>query len=86
MNFNCGADYVFSKGKLPAEITSANPEKVACLDGDGDRVIYFKRADSKPYIISCDKIYSFLMMYIVEKLELLGIKSAVPLALVNTAY
>ena len=59
---------------------------MACLDGDGDRIIYFKRTDRAPYVINGDKLYAFLMMYIVEKLELLGIKSAVPVALVNTAY
>ena len=42
--------------------------------------------DKAPLTISCDKIFAFLMMYIVEKLELLGVKSAIPLALINTAY
>lgn len=86
LNHNCGADYVNGKVRLPTEISSAHPEKVACLDGDGDRLIYFKRMERAPIVINCDKLYTFLMVYIVEKLELLGVKSAVPLAMINTAY
>ena len=86
LNFNCGADFVNSKVKLPSEMNSACPEKAACLDGDGDRLIYFKRTEKKPLVINCDKLYAFLMMYIMEKLEMMGINSVVPVALVNTAY
>ena len=75
-----------TKSRLPTEINDAMSEKCACLDGDGDRLIYFKRAGKKPMVINMDKIFAFLMMYIVEKLELLGVKEAVPLALINTAY
>lgn len=59
---------------------------MASFDGDADRIVYFHRAQSKPILITGDKIYCFLMMYIVEKLETLGIDKQVNHCLVNTAY
>ena len=46
--------------------------KVACFDGDADRLIYFKNA-GKPIIIDGDKQFSLLMLYIVELLQALGL-------------
>ena len=44
---------------------------MACFDGDGDRLIYFKRFEKYPMIITGDKIWCLIMMYIMEKIELL---------------
>ena len=49
------------------------PYKAASLDGDADRLVYWKRTDGKPLVISGDKTYGLVMMYIVELLEHLGI-------------
>jgi phosphomannomutase len=59
---------------------------VASIDGDADRLIYFHRGQNRPINITGDKIFCFLMMYIVEKLELLGIEKQVNHCLINTAY
>ena len=45
-----------------------------------------KRTDKAPLVINGDKQFCLIMMYIVELIEVLGIKSAVPHALVNTPY
>ena len=71
---------------MPAEMIQNLPEKVACLDGDGDRLIYFKRTSQKPVIITGDKVFALIMMYIVDLIEQLGLKDSISHCLVQTAY
>ena len=50
-------------------MSDSSSEKCASLDGDGDRVVYYKRLNSKGLnLITMDKLYAFLMTYIDEKL------------------
>lgn len=70
---------------LPTQLTGTSAEKVACLDGDGDRLIYFKRTD-KPLIINGSKVFASIMTYIVELIETLGLKDSISTCLVTTAY
>lgn len=86
LNNECGADFVVNKQRMPTEVNSGSSTKVCCMDGDGDRCIYFHKGETKPVVISGDKIFCFLMMYIVEKLEMLGIRESVNHCLINTAY
>ena len=75
-----------NKKRLPTEVTVSAPEKGACLDGDGDRLVYFKRTDKRPLVIDGDKQWSLIMMWIVEKLEMLMLTDTVSHCLINTAY
>ena len=86
MNLLCGAEFLNNKNRFPSETPTVGTEKCVSLDGDGDRAIYFRRAAKGPIVINGDKQFCFLMMYIVEKLEVLGLKDSVPHCLVNTAY
>lgn len=49
-------------------------------------MIYYKRGDRKALIMDGDKIMALIMMYLVEKLELLGLVSKISHCLVHTAY
>ena len=71
---------------LPTELTSTSPAKVACLDGDGDRLIYLKRTDKGPIVINGSKVFALIMMYIVELIERLGLGDPISTCLVTTAY
>mmetsp|Transcript_22784 Transcript_22784/g.28207 ORF Transcript_22784/g.28207 Transcript_22784/m.28207 type:complete len:98 (-) Transcript_22784:781-1074(-) len=71
LNNECGAEYVLKTGRISYEGTTADPTKTACFDGDGDRLIYYKRGERKALVMTGDKIGSLIMMYIVEKLEML---------------
>ena len=62
-----------SNGRLPSEVAKHAPDKVACFDGDADRLCYVKRHEKAILVINGDKIFAFLMMYIVEKLEILQV-------------
>ena len=74
--------------KLPTGVAADDgaSAKVACFDGDADRLIYFRKVDGKPVVIDGDKQFSLLMMYVVEQLKALGIDDKVSHCLVNTAY
>ena len=41
LNEGCGAEWVHKEQTEPTEMTSAMPKRVACFDGDADRLIYF---------------------------------------------
>ena len=73
LNEGCGAEFVHKEVKFPSEVTQNSPEKVACFDGDADRLIYFGRIDDRPVVIDGDKQFSLLMMYVVKQLVALGI-------------
>ena len=58
LNEKCGAEYIHKDQIEPTEMTNTMPERVACFDGDADRLIYFKRgkdAKKTPDIIDGDK-------------------------------
>ena len=68
LNEGCGAEFVHKEMTEPNELTNDMPSKVACFDGDADRLIYFKRTGAKknPLIIDGDKQFAFIMMYVKE--------------------
>ena len=86
LNEECGAEYVLKTGRVSYEGTAADPTKTACLDGDGDRLIYYKRGERKALTMNGDKVFALIMMYIVEKLEVLQIISKVSHCLITTNY
>lgn len=49
-------------------------------------MIYYKRGDKKALVMNGDKIMAFIMMWIVEKLEILGILDKISHCLMHTAY
>ena len=66
LNEGCGAEFVHKDQVEPSEMTSQMPERVACFDGDADRLMYFKRGKNiaKPEIIDGDKQFTLIMAYI----------------------
>jgi len=55
LNENCGAEHVHKEVKNPTGVTESSPRKVACFDGDADRLIYFMNEGDKPVVIDGDK-------------------------------
>jgi phosphomannomutase len=47
-------------------MTSQMPERVACFDGDADRLMFFRRGkhSPKPEIIDGDKQFTLIMAYV----------------------
>ena len=59
----------------PFEYQPHMPDKVACMSGDADRLIYFKRTSGSkiPTIVDGDKNFCLLMLYIKTQLENIGL-------------
>ncbi|XP_041985319.1 phosphoacetylglucosamine mutase [Aricia agestis] len=86
LNLNCGADYVKVSQK-PATGFEAPPlQRVASLDGDGDRLVYYYLDQNENMkLLDGDRIATLLASYITELLAASG-ALGLRLGLVQTAY
>ncbi|KAI5645642.1 phosphoglucomutase/phosphomannomutase, alpha/beta/alpha domain I domain-containing protein [Phthorimaea operculella] len=86
LNLNCGADFVKVSQKPPVGVEHAPNQRVASLDGDGDRLVYYFLDDNnKMHLLDGDRIATLLASYITELLK----SCAAPdltMGLVQTAY
>ncbi|XP_045455505.1 phosphoacetylglucosamine mutase [Melitaea cinxia] len=85
LNLNCGADYVKVSQKPPVGVEHAPFQRVASLDGDGDRLVYYYLDDkNEMHLLDGDRIAILLASYITELLKVCG--THLRLGLVQTAY
>ena len=59
LNFECGSDYFYNFPKDSPNL----PDKIAHLDGDGDRLIYTLRFNEKRAILDGNYILGLLVKY-----------------------
>ena len=89
LNNSCGADFVKTSQKLPPSLSGVlQPGQRACsLDGDADRLIYYY-LDQRGifHMLDGDKIASLVAAFIVEQVELAGLKGQLEVGVVQTAY
>ncbi|CAG9569247.1 unnamed protein product [Danaus chrysippus] len=86
LNLNCGADYVKVSQSVPVGVEHVPYQRVASLDGDGDRIVYYYVDDDKKmHLLDGDRIATLLASYITELLNNCGANS-LKLGLVQTAY
>lgn len=90
LNDECGAEFVHKDQKLPLQYSEEKHigKKCASFDGDADRLIYFYQDtySKKLVIIDGDKQFAFIVMYIKDLLQKLGLLDKLSLVLVQTAY
>ena len=87
LNHECGAEFVQRNRLEPMELVQSMPGKVACLDGDGSRLLYLKRNNSRtPVIIEGDKQVALIMQYIKGLVERLDIEESISLFVAVTEY
>ncbi|XP_047525756.1 phosphoacetylglucosamine mutase [Pieris napi] len=85
LNLNCGADFVKVSQKPPVGVEHVPYQRVASLDGDGDRIVYYYVDDSNNMrLLDGDRIATLLASYITELLK--GCDAHLRLGLVQTAY
>lgn len=85
LNLNCGADFVKVSQKPPVGVEHAPFQRVASLDGDGDRLVYYYLDDkNEMHLLDGDRIAILLASYITELLKACG--THLRLGLVQTAY
>ncbi|XP_030023851.2 phosphoacetylglucosamine mutase [Manduca sexta] len=86
LNLNCGADFVKVSQKAPVGVEHAPFQRVASLDGDGDRLVYYYLDDTdKMNLLDGDRIATLLASYITE-LVTASEAQDIRLGLVQTAY
>ncbi|OWR45745.1 putative phosphoacetylglucosamine mutase [Danaus plexippus plexippus] len=86
LNLNCGADYVKVSQRVPVGVEHVPYQRVASLDGDGDRIVYYYvDNDEKMHLLDGDRIATLLASYITELLGTCG-ADQLKLGLVQTAY
>lgn len=86
LNLNCGADYVKVSQKPPVGVEHVPFQRVASLDGDADRIIYYYLDDKdNTYLLDGDRIATLLARHI-RQLLAAGGAPALRLGLVQTAY
>ncbi|XP_073963609.1 phosphoglucomutase 3-like protein nst [Choristoneura fumiferana] len=86
LNLNCGADFVKVSQKPPVGVEHAPFQRVASLDGDGDRIVYYYLDDKNQMnLLDGDKIATLLASYITELLKACEV-TELKLGLVQTAY
>ncbi|XP_048001432.1 phosphoacetylglucosamine mutase [Leguminivora glycinivorella] len=86
LNLNCGADFVKVSQKPPVGVEHAPFQRVASLDGDGDRLVYYYLDDNnKMHLLDGDKIATLLASYVTQLLKACE-ATDLKLGLVQTAY
>ncbi|XP_004933071.1 phosphoacetylglucosamine mutase [Bombyx mori] len=86
LNLNCGADFVKVSQKPPVGVEHVPMQRVASLDGDSDRIVYYYVDDKdKMHLLDGDRIATLLASYITELLTASEAKH-LKLGLVQTAY
>lgn len=85
LNENCGADYVKSNQKLPANVQPVPDTLYASFDGDADRVVcYYTNQEGKFNLLDGDKIATLAASLLCEQVSNSGTK--VDIGVVQTAY
>ncbi|XP_063896188.1 phosphoacetylglucosamine mutase [Helicoverpa armigera] len=88
LNLGCGADHVKVTQTPATGFTHTPFERVASLDGDGDRIVYYFINDDpepKMILLDGDRIATLLASYITELLQGCGAQH-LQMGIVQTAY
>ena len=65
LNHDCGSDFVLKSKREPMSLNPKMPNRVACFDGDAQRLVYIQRIKNKPpKILDGDKQFGLIMHYI----------------------
>ncbi|XP_068667447.1 phosphoacetylglucosamine mutase isoform X2 [Aristolochia californica] len=90
LNEGVGADYVQKEKLIPDGFGKSDAgTRCASLDGDADRLVYFRvlKNSEKVDLVDGDKILSLFALFIKEQMNLLGEKKeGIKLGIVQTAY
>jgi phosphoacetylglucosamine mutase len=85
INYECGADYVKVRQRVPTGVDCVPYETCVSFDGDADRIVYFFVDDNMKFnLLDGDRIATLIANYLIDSLSKfnLGLK----LGIVQTAY
>eukprot|EP00397_Hematodinium_sp_SG-2012_P015635 GEMP01015927.1.p1 GENE.GEMP01015927.1~~GEMP01015927.1.p1 ORF type:complete len:530 (+),score=139.17 GEMP01015927.1:69-1658(+) len=84
LNEGCGADFVKSQQKPPANVTGST--RCAVFDGDADRLVYCFMEDGKFHLLDGDRIATLFAMHLGPLLKKANLKDKLQIGIVQTAY
>nr|XP_034837207.1 phosphoacetylglucosamine mutase [Maniola hyperantus] len=87
LNLNCGADFVKVSQRPPVGMELVPLQRVASLDGDGDRLVYFYMSEdcSTMHLLDGDRIATLLASFVMDQLKACNAKD-LRVGLIQTAY
>jgi phosphoacetylglucosamine mutase len=87
LNHECGADFVKTKQRSPANCKPAPGERWCSLDGDADRLIYYWfDPDTGFFMLDGDRIATLAASFIAELSRTAGLDGQLRIGVIQTAY
>ncbi len=90
LNANCGAEHVQKGRELPLafHMEKDKGKKMAALDGDADRLVYFyiSPTNGQFRLLDGDKIIALYTLFLRDLLQISGLDKTLSLGIVQTAY
>lgn len=87
LNKDCGADFVKTQQKTPANYNGKPLDRWCAFDGDADRIIYFFNEEGSIFrMLDGDRIATLAASFLGELVEKCGLSDKIKLGVVQTAY
>jgi len=87
LNHECGADFVKTKQRSPANCKPAPGERWCSFDGDADRLIYYWfDPDTGFFMLDGDRIATLAASFIAELSRTAGLDGQLRIGVIQTAY
>ncbi|KAG7891759.1 hypothetical protein KL936_001702 [Ogataea polymorpha] len=84
LNVECGADYVKTNQKLPANVQPRDHQLYSSFDGDADRVVFYYTDNSRFQLLDGDRIATLLASFINKLLQQAKVEAK--MGIIQTAY
>ncbi|KAG7733774.1 hypothetical protein KL948_000976 [Ogataea haglerorum] len=84
LNVECGADYVKTNQKLPANVRPRDRQLYSSFDGDADRVVFYYTDGSLFHLLDGDRIATLLASFIDKLLQQAKVQAK--MGIIQTAY
>jgi phosphoacetylglucosamine mutase len=87
LNFQCGADFVKTQQRAPPSSKAAPLDRLASLDGDADRLVYYFNDSSNTFhLLDGDRIATLAASFLADLLRASGLSEKLTIGIVQTAY
>ncbi|KAJ2726038.1 hypothetical protein GGI07_000821 [Coemansia sp. Benny D115] len=86
LNIGCGADYVKSNQRQPADVSLTPAGRYCSFDGDADRIVYYYADEQGAFhLLDGDKISTLVATYLRDLVSIAGVED-LQVGVVQTAY
>jgi phosphoacetylglucosamine mutase len=87
LNKDCGADFVKTSQKVPANFNGKPFDRWCSFDGDADRIVYYFNEEGSIFrLLDGDRIATLAASFLGELVEKSGLADKIKIGVVQTAY